>query len=76
MPPAIKEDYKVKFREFKKDIYFHSLKTHKLHGSLKEYYAFCLIHGYRVIFTFKTKDTLLLHDIGSHDEYKRWEKNL
>jgi addiction module RelE/StbE family toxin len=46
-----------------------SLKTHKLKGELKAFYACSLIHEYRIIFIFLIQnEQLVLVDIGSHDE--------
>ena len=46
-----------------------SLKTHKLKGDLKAFYACSLTHEYRIIFIFLIQnEQLVLVDIGSHDE--------
>ncbi|MDD5269219.1 MAG: type II toxin-antitoxin system mRNA interferase toxin, RelE/StbE family [Methylococcales bacterium] len=46
-----------------------SLKTHKLKGDLKEFYACSLTHEYRIIFIFLIQnEQIVLVDIGSHDE--------
>lgn len=49
---------------------FHpSLKTHKLSGSMKDYYAFSVNYKYRVVFKFLTKDIIVFISIGTHDIY-------
>ncbi len=46
-----------------------SLKTHKLKGELKEFYACSLNYEYRLVFIFLIHDDqVVLVDIGSHDE--------
>jgi len=46
-----------------------SLKTHKLKGELKEYYACSLTHSYRIILTIQIiEDQVVLLDIGNHDK--------
>ncbi len=46
------------------------LKTHKLHGTMKEYWAFSISYNYRVGFTFIDSDYVRFHAIGSHNIYK------
>ena len=51
--------------------YFHpKLKTHKLSGRLKDYWAFSIDIKYRIIFEFYKKDTIWFHSIGDHSIYK------
>jgi len=48
---------------------FHSsLKTHRLSGNLKGYFAFSITYEYRLIFKFMAENKVLLLDIGTHDE--------
>lgn len=44
------------------------LRTHKLTGKLKGLWAFSVTYDCRVIFSFLNKNTVLLIDIGGHDE--------
>jgi mRNA-degrading endonuclease YafQ of YafQ-DinJ toxin-antitoxin module len=44
------------------------LRTHKLSGTLKDLWAFSCGYDCRVVFTFLAERTVLLIDIGSHDE--------
>lgn len=46
------------------------LKTHKLHGTLKEYWAFSISYNYRIGFTFIDGNLARFHAIGSHNIYK------
>lgn len=46
-----------------------SLKTHKLKGELREFYACHLNYEYRIVLTIVIKDNeIILVDIGTHDE--------
>ena len=46
------------------------LRTHKLQGRMKEYWAFSISYDYRIGFTFIDSDLVRFHAIGSHDIYK------
>ena len=76
LPANIKEDIASKLRIFSRDPFERSLHTHKLSGKLADYYAFCLRDGYRVLFDFEKDGVVLLINIGSHDDYKKWERTV
>ncbi|MFI5221762.1 MAG: type II toxin-antitoxin system YafQ family toxin [Bacteroidia bacterium] len=57
---------KLKF--FCDDPFYPALKTHKLTGDLADYWSFSVEQDLRVIFYFENKNTVVLTDIGSHDE--------
>jgi mRNA-degrading endonuclease YafQ of YafQ-DinJ toxin-antitoxin module len=44
------------------------LRTHKLSGDLQEYWSFSVEYDVRVVFLFATKNRVVFHDIGTHDE--------
>lgn len=46
------------------------LKTHKLHGTMKEYWAFSISYSHRIGFTFVDGDLVRFHAVGTHDIYK------
>lgn len=46
-----------------------SLKTHKLHGKLKDFWAFSVDNDYRIIFEFVDANTVYFHTVGRHDIY-------
>lgn len=48
-----------------------SLRVHKLHGDLKEYYAFSINYKIRIVFKFVSNNHAILYDIDDHDIYKR-----
>jgi addiction module RelE/StbE family toxin len=48
---------------------FHpALKTHRLSGNLKDYWALYVTYEYRLIFKFLSESKVLLIDLGTHDE--------
>ena len=46
-----------------------SLRTHKLKGSLAEYWAYSINYQYRILFRFINNHEVLLLDIGTHSIY-------
>lgn len=44
------------------------LRTHKLHGKDKEYWAYWVDRKYRIMFLFLNDHEVLYVDIGTHDE--------
>ena len=73
-PHYIKEDFARKIEIFKKYPFYPSLRTHKLSGNLSDYHGFYLRDGFRVLFDFMENDTVLLINIGSHDNCKKWSR--
>lgn len=66
----IQEEVLEKIELFK-DIRNHkSLKVHKLHGHLRNYYSFSVNFKYRIVFEYISKKEVGLLSIGDHDEYK------
>ncbi|NPV00254.1 MAG: type II toxin-antitoxin system mRNA interferase toxin, RelE/StbE family [Brevinematales bacterium] len=65
-------EWKDRFTEsvilFSENPYHKKLKTHKLSGKLKGLWAFSVDYDCRVVFEFIKEDTVLLIDIGSHDD--------
>jgi len=45
-----------------------SLRTHKLSGKLRGLWAFVVAYDCRIVFQFLDEQTILLIDIGKHDE--------
>ncbi len=46
------------------------LKTHKLSGPLRNYWAFWINYQYRIIFSFLSEDTIRFHIVGDHKIYE------
>lgn len=53
---------------FKKNPFDPRLKTHKLSGKLKEFWAFSVEYDLRVVFLFESQQSALFTDLGTHDE--------
>ena len=70
LPKEVKESAIKLEPVFRKNPFDPKLKTHKLHGVLKDYWAFSISYSYRIGFTFVDGDTVRFHAIGSHDIYK------
>lgn len=60
---------KAKIILFKNNPFNAVLKTHRLHGKLKNHWSFTVKGQYRTIFIFE-KNSVILLDIGIHDIYK------
>ena len=70
LPKEVKLKAVEREKIFRKNPFEPQLKTHKLHGTMKEYWAFSISFGYRIGFTFMTGELVRFHDIGTHDIYK------
>jgi addiction module RelE/StbE family toxin len=71
--PSLQDKLLVILDVLENDPFTPSLKSHKLKGSLSEYWSCSVSYEYRIIFTFsqdkESEETLIiLIDIGSHDE--------
>lgn len=55
---------------FRKNPFDPKLKTHKLNGSMKDYWAFSINYSYRIGFTFESGDLVYFHAVGTHQIYK------
>ena len=69
LPEEIQKIAEKRIILFKNNPFVLSLKTHKLHGKLKEHWSFTVKGQYRIIFIFENNDVIFL-DIGFHDIYK------
>lgn len=74
LPRHIQEDFDKRIRVFEATPFHPTLRTHKLGGSLGEYYSFYLRDGFRVLFDFIGDAVVILVNVGSHDDYKKWAK--
>lgn len=56
---------------FRKNPFDKKLETHKLHGKLKDFWAFSISHSCRIIFEVsKDKKVFCFHSVGDHKIYK------
>ncbi len=56
---------------FRSNPFHPALKTHKLKGRLKEFWAFSIGYRYRIIFEFADDNTIYFHSVGTHDIYQQ-----
>ncbi len=68
LPVSIKTRAKARERIFRKNAFDFRLRTHKLHGKNKEYWAFWIDYHYRIKFVFIADDVILFIDVGTHDQ--------
>jgi mRNA-degrading endonuclease YafQ of YafQ-DinJ toxin-antitoxin module len=52
---------------FKEDVFDKRLKTHRLKGNLKEYYAFSVSYTDRIVFRILEDESVYFIEIGDHD---------
>jgi len=64
----LKKKFWEKMEIFLNDPFSNQLKTHKMSGKLKGFWAFSVDDDCRVVFEFIGDDSALLIDVGSHDE--------
>ena len=74
LPVHIQKDFGARIETFKKSPFDSKLGTHLLHGRLFAHHAFYLRDGYRVLFEFEDDNNVLLINIGSHDDYRKWAR--
>lgn len=70
LPQPIQAKAKQKEQTFKANPFDPRLKTHKLKGKLEGYWSFSITYQYRILFRFINHQTVLYHDIGTHDVYR------
>ena len=70
MPKKVKKAAEQKEKIFRKDPFDSRLKTHKLTGKLKEFWAFSIDYEHRIIFEFVNKQTVWFHTVGTHAIYR------
>ena len=62
-----KEQLRERFAIFKEDVFDKRLKTHRLKGNLKEYYAFSINYSDRIVFKIIQDKSVYFIEVGSHD---------
>ena len=70
LPREFQEIAEKKEKVFRNNPFDPQLKTHKLHGVLKGFWAFSVNYKYRIIFEFVDGDTVRFYSIGDHDIYE------
>lgn len=69
LSPKIKSIAEEKENIFRKEPFDLRLKTHKLHGELKDFLAFSVNNDIRIIFDFDENNNVRFYSIGNHDIY-------
>jgi len=69
LPTRLQDEVFEKIDLFIKDQFHPHLKTHKLHGPLKNYWSFSINYSYRIIFETIGEKTHFI-EIGKNDIYK------
>ena len=67
---TVKSKIKQRVEIFQTDSHDPRLKTHKLSGQLKDYYAFSINHSYRILFIFESSNSVTFIDVGTHSVYE------
>lgn len=70
LPMEVKQSALACEKLFRQNPFDPMLKTHKLHGAMREYWAFSISYGYRIGFTFMPGRLARFHAVGTHDIYK------
>lgn len=70
LPERIKKLVRKKDQIFRIDAFDPSLRTHKLHGEFKDYWAYSINREYRVLFSFDSDHIVTYINIGMHEIYK------
>ncbi len=73
LPLAAKRISEKKEKVFRENPFSSVLRTHKLKGSLKEFYSFSISQKYRIIFEIIDENTIWFHSIGDHSIYTLWD---
>lgn len=67
----LKQKAKIKENIFKDNPFDGRLKTHKLNGAFNGFWAFSVDYDCRIIFEFKSGNTVIFHIIGDHSIYNK-----
>lgn len=69
LPRDVKSVAEEKEKLFRQDPFDPQLKTHKLAGKLKGYWAFSVDYRYSIVFSFEGEGLVRFHTVGTHDIY-------
>ena len=68
LPSSLKDEVKDKIFLFRNKENHQKLKVHKLHGDMKNFFAFSVNYKIRIVFEYESKKTVNLLYVGGHDE--------
>jgi addiction module RelE/StbE family toxin len=67
--PTLKSILKEKLQILQENPFDSRLKTHRLSGSLKDFYSFWLTYEYRIVIKIYPKEKVIeFYSIGTHEE--------
>ncbi|MCK4386910.1 MAG: type II toxin-antitoxin system mRNA interferase toxin, RelE/StbE family [Candidatus Pacebacteria bacterium] len=66
----LRQEIKEKIKLLDQSVNHKYLKVHKLHGLWKKCYSFSVNYKTRIIFEYKSKETIVLLSVGDHNVYK------
>lgn len=70
LPSKIKILAEKREELFCKNPFDSQLNTHKLHGSLKEFWSFSIGFKHGIVFEFARENKVYFHSVGDHDIYQ------
>lgn len=71
LPQDVKLLAEEKERVFREDPLDPRLKTHKLHGFLRDFWSFSIGYRYRIVFEFgDSRGVVYFYSVGNHDIYQ------
>ena len=70
LSPELKAAFIKKEKLFRQDCFHPSLKTHKLGGKWKDYWAFWIDYSNRVMFQFGDDGYIYFFNVGGHSIYE------
>jgi addiction module RelE/StbE family toxin len=70
MDDRIKTDIREKIKLFQNTENQKSLRVHKLHGELADFYSFSVTYNFRIVFEYDDKNTAVLLSVGDHNVYQ------
>ena len=69
LPLEIKKRAIAREKIFRSNCFDARLKTHKLKGTLQEYWSFPIDRSVRILFEFSEENSVGFIDVGDHDIY-------
>ncbi len=70
LPAQVQQAAEAKENIFRENPFHPSLRTHKLTGKLRDYWAFSIGYNYRIIYSFVTTRQVHWHAVGTHSIYQ------
>ena len=71
LEPALQEEVEEKIELLKNEENHQRLKVHKLHGRLANWYSFSVNYKTRIVFSYLSKQEIVLLAIGEHGVYDK-----